>query len=1067
MLLSKNAIVWMLTLSMVCAVGVARAGETIRGELLDPASYGPSFVEPARAPAERATGEVRKDPKLRNGANGVWQVPSRGACTAAASGEFYAANKWGDTRMGIGFPQVVDVHGAFFAGQGGSGAWTTGIRVRGYRDGKVVQETDWMHDIGASPHWFAMDLRGVDRIEIVSIPVVNGGGWYAMDDLTFTPVFDSEAGVARTVTVDFDDLQYKYKLTGSNYAGLTWEVGRGEFTDSEEVHGPMVPPGHERDVTGGGGLRSPASGTDAELPTLVRGFQSVRRGDAESRSYPPDSDGAIGPDHYVTVVNRVLAIYDRATGELIDEIPLNEIPGGGSGFLPGSNGDPRILFDHLSGRWIVLVSDFTADIYIAVSSTSDPTDTWFKSSFLTAQGSDAGRWPDYETLGVDAHAIYTGAYMVGGGMTLFAIDKDPLIAAEPELGAVYAFRGLPWEGAIQPSYTYDDSEPAYHVSLYSADRLRLRQVNTLGLEWSLVELGTVDVEPFDNPPNAPALGSTTPLNTVDDRLMMSVYRDGSLWTAHTIRHNGRAAARWYEIDVDAMEVVQWGTVADDSLHYFFPSIMVNSAGDVAMGFTGSDSSQYAACYYTGRRADDPPGEMAPPVMYKEGIGPQNNIDSWGRNRWGDYSYTTLDPVDDLTFWTIQEYGDEEDIWGCYVAVLTYGFADCNENGIADPCDIDCGPAGGPCDVEGCGESDDCNENDVPDDCEPDADCNTNGIQDICDTYSGASEDCNADDIPDECQTDLDCNGNGQIDECEELPDCNHNGNPDTCDLLWGSSYDCDGSGIPDECENYGIIMQADFESGTPTGWDMTGLWHTTTDCGQAWPCDPVQWAYFGEDEDAEGAPKCDYDTGSREVGDMIARTVTIAGNGTDAQLTYCSFYEGEGGDSGESGFDWAWVTVNGAEVDDVSLNGTLGVWETRTVDMRPYLGQQVTIGFHFDSRDRLTNDTLGWQVDLVQLEGPLPIIDCNDNGIPDHCEELELGDPNADGVVDLADHGYFTECLSGPDALPRPRDPNCVEFCLDVFDFGRDGGDGDVDAFDYGEFQNAFHIPGPEAPPGD
>ena len=43
--------------------------------------------------------------------------------------------------------------------------------------------------------------------------------------------------------------------------------------------------------------------------------------------------------------------------------------------------------------------------------------------------------------------------------------------------------------------------------------------------------------------------------------------------------------------------------------------------------------------------------------------------------------------------------------------------DCNENGILDSCDIDCGDPNGPCDVPGCGESLDCNGNLVPDECE--------------------------------------------------------------------------------------------------------------------------------------------------------------------------------------------------------------------------------------------------------------------------------------------------------------------------------------------------------------
>jgi len=43
--------------------------------------------------------------------------------------------------------------------------------------------------------------------------------------------------------------------------------------------------------------------------------------------------------------------------------------------------------------------------------------------------------------------------------------------------------------------------------------------------------------------------------------------------------------------------------------------------------------------------------------------------------------------------------------------------DCNQNGIDDACDIDCGTPGGPCDVPGCGQSEDCNGNGQPDECE--------------------------------------------------------------------------------------------------------------------------------------------------------------------------------------------------------------------------------------------------------------------------------------------------------------------------------------------------------------
>ena len=381
-----------------------------------------------------------------------------------------------------------------------------------------------------------------------------------------------------------------------------------------------------------------------------------------------------------------------------------------------------------------------------------------------------GRWPDYPTLGVDENGIYCAAYMVGGwaSMTIFAIDKAPLISPSPYLGTVTAWRDLNWEGAMQPAHTYGSPGGEYFISIKDQNELRVRRVNPPLDSPTLQTLGTVSVPSFSDPPDAPALGSSTPLDTVGTRLMNAVYRDGSLWTCHTIAVGSRAGVRWYEIDANSRSLIQSGTISDGTRSYFFPSITVNQYGSAMMGFTGSSSDEYAGCYYTGRVAGDPEGEMSPPVQYKAGSAGQELIDGYGRNRFGDYSYTTLDPNDQATIWTIQEYGHVHNIWGTYIAALTLNDGDCNQNGIPDLCDIDCGSSGDFCDLPGCGQASDCNGNSIPDECE--ADCNGNGIPDDCDITSGFSF------------------------------DCNQNGVPDSCDLDSGTSVDCQPNGIPDECD---------------------------------------------------------------------------------------------------------------------------------------------------------------------------------------------------------------------------------------------------------------------------
>ena len=90
----------------------------------------------------------------------------------------------------------------------------------------------------------------------------------------------------------------------------------------------------------------------------------------------------------------------------------------------------------------------------------------------------------------------------------------------------------------------------------------------------------------------------------------------------------------------------------------------------------------------------------------------------------------------------------------------------------DRCDTDCGVTNGPCDVAGCGLSEDCNENNVPDQRDPDFDgdgtiddcdddIDDDGVlyeTDVCDfTPAGVTVDSDGrplGDIDKDCDTDL-------------------------------------------------------------------------------------------------------------------------------------------------------------------------------------------------------------------------------------------------------------------------------------------------------------------------
>ncbi len=524
-------------------------------------------------------------------------------------------------------------------------------------------------------------------------------------------------------------------------------------------------------------------------PTLGLRFKAADRSDTIDDMWPegirpPDTMGAVGPNHFVEAINGNVSIFDKATGYRLSSVSLlaffaevhtEDIPY-----------DPRVVFDHHSGRWVVMAVDCRCGpntIVFAVSLTDDPTGSWFLVGF------PASGFADYPTLGVDADGIYIAANIAE---KVWAIEKAPLLEDPPSVGTITEWTVF-LDGALHPAHTYGTPGMQYFVETNGVSALRIHQLEGPLTDPTLTVSGPVAVPSFSSPPNAPALGSTVPIsvgNGAGPWLQMAVFRDSSLWTAHTVAQNGRAACRWYELDPANLTLIQSGTVGHPSLHYYYPSIMVNSAGDAVMSFSGSDATQYVATYFTGRRAGDPAGQMATPVLLKEGEAPYTVLDTGGRNRWGDYSYTTLDPSDQLTFWTLQEYAESpENIWGTWVGQLSFEMFDCNGNDIDDAEDI------------ASGASDDCDDNGVPDECQPD--CNTNGVADTCDITQGDSPDEDGDGVPDECACLADLDQNGAVEPFDlalllgfwgpnpgNPADFNGDGNVDATDLAnllssWG------------------------------------------------------------------------------------------------------------------------------------------------------------------------------------------------------------------------------------------------------------------------------------------
>jgi hypothetical protein len=120
---------------------------------------------------------------------------------------------------------------------------------------------------------------------------------------------------------------------------------------------------------------------------------------------------------------------------------------------------------------------------------------------------------------------------------------------------------------------------------------------------------------------------------------------------------GIAGMRWYEIRRDATgaySVFQQGTYApNDGVHRWMGSIAQDKNGGMALGYSVvNGTTVFPGIRYTGRVAGDPLGQMPQGEgVVINGSGVQTTTNS----RWGDYTSMNVDPVDDCTFWYVNEY----------------------------------------------------------------------------------------------------------------------------------------------------------------------------------------------------------------------------------------------------------------------------------------------------------------------------------------------------------------------------------------------------------------------------
>jgi hypothetical protein len=415
---------------------------------------------------------------------------------------------------------------------------------------------------------------------------------------------------------------------------------------------------------------------------------------------PPDPNLAVGPNHIVATVNSQIAFFNK-TGTKTFQVALDSTgapgffePVGASNFVF----DPKCIYDQHSNRFIVISPEYysstsTAYMDIAISDDSDPNGIWYKyrtSCVVTIGG--VNYWVDYPGLGVDANGIYISGNLFGftsgfAGAWFRSFDKTPLLTGAT---AVYADVNYSSSSSVQVASAYPDAK-ALFVSRATNTSMRLHSIAN-PFTTPVVSIKTITVASGAAPPTAPVNGSTTgTISTLDGRMMNANIRDGKLYATHCISSSSKAAARWYQVNLNnwpttstaTPTLAQSGTILPSTGEStFYPAIAANARGDVAVAYGASSLTVFPNLSISGRRASDPTGTMSQSTM----LGTGSTSPTTAGNRWGDYFGIAVDPANDCTFWSIGEIGGGS--WSTVINSFSVAqSADVDSSGAVDSGDL--------------------------------------------------------------------------------------------------------------------------------------------------------------------------------------------------------------------------------------------------------------------------------------------------------------------------------------------------------------------------------------------
>src|SRR3989441_4962783 len=380
---------------------------------------------------------------------------------------------------------------------------------------------------------------------------------------------------------------------------------------------------------------------------------------------PPDVIVGAGPNHVFEMVNLAGIIYTKAGAVAKATFGLDSFFG-----LPASSeSDPQVSFDASSGRWFASIIDIPGSrVVFAVSTSNDPTGT-----FNLYAVTDGTNLPDQPVTGTndDKYVISVNDFNAAGtrflGVHYWVLNKSELVAGA---ATIHFATNTPNSNmfSLHPAQHLSSSTTFYMVTDCTGTCVpsATSQTNTetvISITGVPPATVTVSSSSFSIAtsvigPSAAQPGTTTTLNTNDNRVESVVWESNSLWASwnDACVPSGDTATRTCLRLVQATTSGATPTKAQDfdfaasGAYYFYPAVSSHQ-GQLVVSFGTSSNPVFPSAMATGRASTDPLNTLQAPGVIRSGTTADTST------RYGDYFGAATDPTptSSSTFWVADEY----------------------------------------------------------------------------------------------------------------------------------------------------------------------------------------------------------------------------------------------------------------------------------------------------------------------------------------------------------------------------------------------------------------------------